>query len=260
MPKIAVITGASAGIGRATALYFKKKGYTVFNISRRPSEDIESVCADISDKSAVDAAVNAIIERAGRIDVLVNNAGTGISGAVENTPENEAHRIFDINFFGAVYAIQAVIPFMRGQGGGTIINVSSSGAPLSLPFQAFYSASKSALSSLGEALRSELKPFNIKVTAILPGDVKTDFTSQRRKNASDDASYGGRIKKSVERMEHDEQNGILPEVIAKNIYRLAERKNPPVYTVGGAAYKPLVWLSRVLPKRAVNYFIGKLYG
>jgi short-subunit dehydrogenase len=260
MPKTAVITGASAGIGHAAALYFIKKGYTVYNISRRPAQGINSIAADITDKASVDDAIKHIAAAEGRIDVLVNNAGMGISGSVENTPPEDAHRIFEVNFFGALNAIQSVIPVMRKQGGGTIINVSSAGAPLALPFQAFYSASKSALSALSEALRCELKPFGIKVSSILPGDVKTEFTAKRAKNAADDPSYGDRIAKSVSKMERDEQNGMPPEKIAKAIYKLAQSKNPPVYVVSGAAYKLSVRLSKVLPKRAVTFFIGKIYG
>ena len=145
-------------------------------------------------------------------------------------------------------------------GGGTIINMSSAGAPLSLPFQSFYSCTKSAVSSLSEALRIELKPFNIKVSTILPGDVKTEFTARREKNKSNSVYYGERIDKSVEKMERDEQNGMSPSVIAKIALKIAKSKNPPVYVVGGASYKLLVGLSKILPKRLVVWAIGKLYG
>ena len=258
--KIAVITGASKGIGNAIARAFKNNGYKVYNLSRTPAEGFENIKTDVSDRNNVFNSINEIKEKEGRIDVLVNNAGFGISGSVEDTSEDAARKIFDVNYFGTLFATQAVVPVMRENGGGTIINMSSAGAPLSLPFQSFYSATKSAVSSMTEALRTELKPFGIKVSAILRGDVRTDFTANREKNPFDSDYYGDRINKSVNRMEHDEQNGMSPDVIAKIALRIAKRKNPPVYVVGGAQYKLLVALSKILPKRLVVWAIGKIYG
>lgn len=239
---------------------FSENGYRVFNLSRTPAEGIESIKTDVSDRENVFDSIGEVVKRAGRIDVLVNNAGFGISGAVEDTDESAVRKIFDVNYFGTLFATQAVIPVMRENGGGTIINMSSAGAPLSLPFQSFYSCTKSAVSSLSEALRIELKPFNIKVSTILPGDVKTEFTARREKNKSNSVYYGERIDKSVEKMERDEQNGMSPSVIAKIALKIAKSKNPPVYVVGGASYKLLVGLSKILPKRLVVWAIGKLYG
>lgn len=258
--KVAVITGASAGIGKACALLFREKGYKVYNLSRKSAEGFESIPTDVSDRENVFSSIAQVAEKEGRIDVLINSAGMGISGAVEDTDDAAVRRIFDVNYFGTVYAIQAVIPVMRASGGGTIINMSSAGAPLSLPFQAFYSSTKSAVSTLSEALRIEVKPFNIKVSTILPGDVKTEFTARREKNKSNSVYYGERIDKSVARMEKDELNGMPPEVIAKIAYRLSRQNNPPVYVVGGVSYKLLVALSRYLPKRLIVRAIGKLYG
>ncbi|MEG1529232.1 MAG: SDR family oxidoreductase [Clostridia bacterium] len=260
MKKIAVITGATSGIGKATAEYFAENGYIVYSLARRQADGIKSILTDVTDKSAVDAAIAEIVEAEGRIDVVINNAGFGISGAIEYTPESAARKIFDVNFFGALNVIQAVIPVMRKQQDGIVINVSSAAAPLSLPFQAFYSATKAALSSLTEALRIEVAPFNIRVTSILPGDVKTDFTSKRQKNADDNTVYSKRIATSISKMEHDEQNGMSPKYIAKQIYKLSNRKNPPVYKVGGSSYAFLVGIAKIMPKRLVSFLIGKLYG
>lgn len=174
--KVVVITGASSGIGRAAAELFEERGATVVCLARRTVPDFYCISTDVADECAVFSAVKEIEERFGRIDILVNNAGMGISGAVEDTSAEDAHAIFEVNFFGAFNMIRAAVPLMRRGGGGTIINVSSAAAELSIPFQSFYSATKAALSSLGEALRNEVRPFNIKVTAVLPGDVKTDFT------------------------------------------------------------------------------------
>ena len=262
MSKIIVITGASAGIGRAASELFVSKGDTVYNFSRRPSDaaGVKNIPTDVCNRENVTASVERVIKEAGRVDVLINCAGMGISGAVEDTSEEAARKIFNVNYFGTLFAIQAVLPYMRTAGGGTIINTSSAAAPLSIPFQAFYSNTKAAVTSLTEALRSEVRPFNIKVTNVLPGDVKTEFTAMREKNPVNSGVYGERISRSVEKMEHDEQNGMSPEVIAKLIYRLAYSKNPPVSVVGGAPYKALVFLGRHLPQRVVSNMIYKLYG
>ncbi|MCQ2602295.1 MAG: SDR family oxidoreductase [Clostridia bacterium] len=259
MARIIVITGASAGIGKATAELFKQKGDKVYCLQRRKVDGFESMSVDVTDRNAVFSAMEDIYKKEGRIDVLVNNAGFGISGAIEDTTEESAKRLFDVNFFGTVNASQAVLKYMRENGGGTIINISSVAAPLSIPFQAFYSASKAAVSSYTEALRLEVKPQNIKVTSVLPGDVKTDFTAKREKNVVDSAVYGERIQKSVAVMEHDEQNGYPPIVIAKAVYSLSKKKNPPVQKVGGKKYAMFVILAKFLPKNLVNAVVGKLY-
>lgn len=257
--KVVIVTGATAGIGKAAAEMFKARGAKVVCFARRKSDEFDSIQTDVTDREAVKRAVDEVVRKYGRIDVLVNNAGMGISGAVENTDEAAARKIFDLNFFGVLNVTQAVLPVMRAQGGGTIVNVSSVAAELAIPFQAFYSATKSAVSSLSAALRNEVAPFGIKVTAVLPGDVKTDFTASREKNAFDDPAYGDRIARSVAVMERDEKNGMPPEVIAKAIVRASLAGNPPVSRVGGWKYVLLVRLAHVLPKRLVAYILGKMY-
>lgn len=259
MNKIVVITGASAGIGKATAKYFTDRGDKVYNLARRKNPDTENVTTDVSSRENVFNSINEVFNREKRIDVLINCAGFGIAGDIENAKEEDIKKLFDINFMGAVYPIQAVLPIMREQKFGHIINISSAGAPLSLPFQAFYSCTKSALSTMSEALRLEVKPYNIKVCSVLPGDIVTDFTDNRRTFIPDDDAYKARATKSIEKMSNDERNGMSPESIAKLIYKMAYKKNPPVYVVGGLSYKILVRLSKVLPKSFVVYLIGKLY-
>lgn len=256
--KIVVVTGATAGIGKATAELFKKRGATVVCMARRLSDEFDSVRADVTDADAVKAAISEIRNKYGRIDVLVNNAGMGISGAAEDTDTADVRRIFELNFFGMFNVTREVIPVMRENGGGVIVNVSSVAAELAIPFQSFYSATKAALSSFSAALRNEVAPFGIKVTCVLPGDVKTDFTAARRKNASDNPAYGDRVARSVAVMERDEKNGMPPEVIAKLIVRLASSSRPPVSRVGGGKYVFLVALSKVLPPRLVSYILGKI--
>ncbi len=258
--KVVIITGASAGIGKSTAKYFTDRGDKVYNLSRRENPETENVKTDVSNRQNVFDSVKEVFNREKRIDVLINCAGFGIAGAIETAKEEDIKKIFDVNFMGTIYPIQAVLPYMREQMSGTIINVSSAGAPLSLPFQAFYSSTKSAVSSMTEALRIEVKPYNIKVCAVLPGDIVTEFTDKRKTFISPNDVYKPRVESSVGKMSKDEQNGMSPETIAKLIYKMAYKKNPPVYVVGGLNYKILVRLSKVLPKNFVVYLIGKLYG
>ena len=149
MSEIAVITGGTSGIGRATALYLRDAGYTVYELSRREQgvEGLHHIRCDITDEDQVRSAVAEIMDRAGRIDVLVNNAGFGISGAVEFTDTAEAQRLLDVNFFGMVRMNKAVIPHMRQAGRGRIVNLSSVAAPCPIPFQAYYSAGKAAVNA-----------------------------------------------------------------------------------------------------------------
>lgn len=262
MCSVAVITGGSSGIGRSAARIFAESGYTVYELSRtgKGEGNIRHVTADVSDYESVQAAFRQIYEAEGRLDVLVNNAGFGISGAVEFTDPAAPKKLFDVNFFGAVNCIQCAVPYMRETGGGHIINLSSVAAPLSIPFQAFYSCSKAAVSNLSLALANELRPFHISVCAIMPGDTKTGFTAARKKNgAGCDVFYGEAIENSIQLMEHDEQNSMPPESVARCIFRVAQKKNPkPLYAVG-AKYKLFVMIAKLLPIRLTNRIIGSIY-
>ena len=210
MSEIAVITGGTSGIGKATALCLREAGYTVYELSRREQgvEGLHHIRCDITDEDQVRAAVAEIIGQAGRIDVLINNAGFGISGAVEFTDTAEAQRLLDVNFFGMVRMNKAVIPHMRQAGRGRIVNLSSVAAPCPIPFQAYYSAGKAAVNAYTMALANELRPFGITVCAVQPGDIHTGFTAARVKTMAGDDVYQGRIGRSVQRMEHDEQTGM----------------------------------------------------
>lgn len=259
--KIAVITGGSSGIGYCTANALREKGCKVYEISRRESnaDGIVHMSADVTDEKALQNVINEILHREGRIDILINNAGFGISGAVEFTELEDAKRLFDVNFFGTVNASKAVIPHMRSAGGGRIVNISSVAAPVPIPFQTYYSASKAAISSYSQALSNEIKPFGISVCAILPGDIKTGFTDARKKNPIGDDIYGGRISRSVETMEHDERNGMSPEKAGKYIAKIALRKRvKPLYAIG-FAYKAASVIASILPCRLRNFVIGLLY-
>ena len=258
---VALVTGGTSGIGLETARALAKRGCTVYTLSRRPAslDGIRSLRADVTDEEAVKKAVSSLLAEAERIDILVNCAGFGISGAVEFTETADAEKQFDVNFFGAVRVTKAVLPSMRKQRSGMIVNISSVAAPVAIPFQAYYSAAKAALNAWTAALANEVRPYGIRVTAVQPGDIRTGFTAAREKSAVGDDAYEGRISRSVSRMERDEQNGMDPAKAGAYIARTALRKTvPPVSTVG-FSYKAVCALARVLPSSLFNRIVGLLY-
>lgn len=259
--KIAVLTGGTSGIGMQTALALKNAGYTVYELSRRAQgiEGLNHLVADVTDEAAVKKAVDEIVAREGKIDVLVNNAGFGISGAVEFTKTEDAKRLFDTNFFGMVNMNRAVVPVMREAGQGRIVNISSVAGQIPIPFQTYYSAAKAATNSYTMALANELRPYGVTVCAVQPGDIKTGFTKAREKTVDGDDVYGGRIGRSVSRMEHDEQTGMDPAVAGKFIANVAMKKKvSPIYTIG-ASYSFLTFLTRLMSWKAMNKIIGAIY-
>lgn len=259
--KVAIVTGASSGIGLAVARALKKRGYIVYGISRHgcKGEDFRSLRCDVTDRTAVTACVARVIAENGRIDLLVNSAGMGISGSAENTSEESMEAIFRVNVYGTAAMCRAVLPTMRAQGSGRIINLGSVAGELPIPFQTFYSATKSAVGSYSRALAMEVKPFGIRVVCMLPGDTRTGFTAARVKNPADDAAYGERIVRSVTRMEHDETHGMKAEAVARAIVRTAKRKNPPPTVGVGISYRFLLCLAKFLPRRLIDVVLYKMY-
>ncbi len=261
MKKVAIITGASSGIGRYTASALAKQGCTVYDLSRRniPNENIKYIKTDVTEGENVQKSVDQIVNNEGRIDIVINCAGYGISGAVEFTETKDAKSQFDVNFFGMVNVNKAVIPYMRKQGAGRIVNISSVAAVTHIPFQTYYSASKAAIESYTCALDNELKPFNISVVAIQPGDICTEFTSARKKSFDGDDVYEGRILRSVAGMEKDEQKGMSPETAGEYIAKIAlKKKTKPIYAIG-FSYKFVCVLCKIFPCRIRNKIIGMLY-
>ena len=260
MKKVAIVTGASKGIGLATAKLFAEKGFIVYGVSRSGTADggVTGVKADVTDANALEKAYADVYEKEGRIDVLVNNAGLGISGAVEFTTDEQVKKIVDLNVSALEKSCRLALKYLR-ESKGRIINLSSVAGILPIPFQTYYTLSKSAVLSFSRALNLEVKPFGVKVLAVLPGDTKTNFTAARDKNDLGEEVYGDRIKRSVERMEKDEQNGVPPENVAKVIYKQATAKAPKPYAVVGFSYKLLVFVSRLLPTRFVDWVLYQLY-
>ena len=256
-----IVTGGSSGIGLAAARALREKGLTVYILSRRPftEKGLHHLCADVADERQCAEAVQTVLSREGDLDLLVNCAGFGISGAVEFTELADAKKQMEVNFFGAVNMTKAVLPHMRGRRNGRIVNISSVAAPAAIPFQAYYSATKAAINAWTAALANELRPYGVTITAVQPGDIKTGFTAAREKSIEGDAAYGGRISKSVAKMEHDEQNGMDPAAAGAYIAKIAMKKHPkPVYTIG-FSYKAICVLLKLLPSRLANWAIGKLY-
>lgn len=264
MNKIILISGASSGIGKAAAEFFYNQGNTVIGLSRTLPQfeyDYDYYIADLSDSKSVDKAVNEVIEKYGYIDVLINCAGIGISGAIEYNTIEEVRKIFDVNVIGQFNLIKKFIPFLRESKRGKIINIGSVAGELTIPFQTFYSMTKAAMHKFTEGLKIELKPFNIDVCTILPGDTKTGFTKNRYlPTILENDLYKDRIKKSIQRMEKDEQNGRSPLSVVKVIDKVIKRKKMPIHVTVGMEYKFLVFLGKILPKRLANWIISKMYG
>ena len=257
---VAIVTGGTSGIGRATARALRAAGCQVYTVSRREAdEETGHLQADVTDEEAVRRAVERVAELAGGVDILVNCAGFGISGAVEFTELSEAKRQFDVNFFGMVNTSKAVIPIMREAGHGRIVNISSVAAPVPIPFQTYYSASKAAINAYTLATANELRPFGITMCAIQPGDIATGFTDARAKSAEGDDVYEGRISRSVEVMEKDERGGMDPAVAGRYIAKIAVKKSvKPLYVIG-FAYKLVCVAVKLLPCRLANRIVGKIY-
>ena len=262
MNKVVIITGGTSGIGLETAKCLADAGCKVYEFSRREGDYpfMRHLRVDISDEAQVHAAVEKVYACEGRIDVLVNNAGFGISGAFEFTDAADARKLMDVNLFGMNNTIRAVLPHMRHAGRGRIVNLSSVAGPLPIPFQSWYSISKAAVNALTMALANEVHCYGISVCCVMPGDIKTGFTAARQKSIVGDDQYGGRIARSVAKMEKDEQTGMNPAVVGKYIARLALKKRVKPYNTIGIVYKACILLSKILPGSLIRYILEKMYG
>lgn len=272
---VVLVTGASSGIGKAVAQLLMKDGYRVYGTSRKhrlennrgnnlKSGDtkgfIEMIQLDVCSEDSVKRAIDYVVKKEGRVDILINNAGFGIAGSVEDTSDEEAYEQFNTNFFGVHRMCRHVLPIMRKNRNGLIVNVSSVAGLISIPFQSMYSASKYALEALSEALRIEVKPFGIKVVLVEPGDTRTGFTDNRRfVGAAEGSIYKDRFMKAINTMIKDEKNGPEPETVAKVIAKVVKMHNPPIRKVIGFSYKAIVFLKRFLPSRFVEYVLARLY-
>ena len=256
MGKVILITGASSGIGKDTALNLIKEGHIVYGAARRISKmkDIveaggHSIKMDILNNEDVDKAVDRVISEHKRIDVLVNNAGYGLWGAVETISIDEAKRQFDVNIFGLAYLTKKVIPLMRNQKSGKIINISSMGGKVYTPFGAWYHATKYALEGWSDCLRIELKSFGINVILIEPGVIKTEFQDVMM-DSTVERSIGTPYEKKLKALEKATQEmyargiGSPPSVITKLIIKAINSPNPKRRYVGGLFAKPMLFIKK----------------
>ncbi len=267
--RVILITGASSGIGKACALYLAERGYRVYGTSRKitgddPVEDgsIRMLRMDVNDDRSVSSGIDQILQDEGRLDVVVNNAGFGIAGAIESTSIEEAKTLFETNLFGVLRVCRAILPKMREQGSGTIVNISSLAGRIGLPYQGLYSATKFAVEGLTEALRMEVKPFGIKVVLIEPGDFRTGFTANRVHTAAskEDSIYRKRFQRTLKVAESDEEKGSSPEKIARLLYRILQNSSPKVrYSTGEALQRVAAILKGILPSKLFEWGLMKYY-
>lgn len=277
-PRVVLVTGASSGIGRACAEHLHRAGFRVYGTSRtapwpvlsagqvssRPAASglpYDLIPLDVTCDASVAAAVQFVLDREGRIDVVLNNAGFGIGGAIEDTTIDEAREQFETNFFGTMRVCRAVLPIMRRQGSGHILNVSSIAGQVGIPFQALYSASKFAVEGFTEALRMEAAPFGIRVVLVEPGDFRTGFTANRRLARSGvTEAYRDRQARAIAVMEHDETQGATPEAVARLVLRIVGRRSPRLrYPVGPLSERLALVLKRLTPSRLFERGLAAYY-
>jgi short-subunit dehydrogenase len=265
MNKVVLITGGSSGIGKSVGEFLHKKGFVVYGTSRNPERILNSVfpliALDVRDATSVYEAVAKVIAISGRIDVLVNNAGVGITGPLEEIPTIEMKNHFDTNFFGPLEVIKAVLPQMRDQKSGLIINITSIAGYMGLPYRSIYSASKGALELITEALRMEVKSFGVQITSIAPGDFATNIASSRyHAPVIKESVYERTYSESLQTMDSHVDGGSNPNKMAEAIYKIIQTENPKVhYRVGIFMQKISIVLKRVLPDKVYEKILMKHY-
>lgn len=253
MPTVVLVTGASSGLGRALALLLHKKGYSVYGSSRNASHydmPFPMLSLDVTDSTSIRKAVGQIIEREGRIDVLINNAGVGMGAPVEKAAIEDIQQLFDTNVYGVLRTCQAVLPHMRARRSGKIINISSIGSTVGLPFRGGYCASKAAVDMFSETLRLEVKAYGIEVCSIQAGDMQTPIKSNWIGSYHPDADevYGDRIRAVTEAAAAEVDQGILPESVARQIELLLQKEHlKKSYAMGKPLQRISLFAKRLLP-------------
>ena len=270
--RTALVTGASSGIGEETARRLQTLGYIVYGAARRTdrleklsSEGVRPLAMDVTDDASMTAGIARIIEETGRIDVLVNNAGYGSYGAIEDVPIDEARRQFEVNLFGLGRLVQLVTPHMRGQRSGTIINISSMGGRLTTPLGGWYHATKYAVEALSDALRMELKPFGIDVVLVEPGGIRTEWAgiaADHLEETAEGSAYSDQIRAVAGSMRNEsvQRRQSPPTVIANAVERIVTARRPRTRYAVGFMAKPLITARRVLPDRAFDRVISAALG
>jgi len=267
MKKVILLTGISSGFGKETALLLAKAGHTVYGTVRKPcgtDPSVNEVLMDLADPDSIIAAVETVLKKEGRIDVLINNAGMHTGGPIETLPLETIKLQMQTNFLGLVQLTQLVLPVMRKQGGGKLINFGSIGGLMGLPYQGIYSSGKFAIEGFSEALRMEVKAFNIKVVVINPGDFHTNNSANRRSYLAptgESDPYQTQFAKTLSIIENDESKGWKPEVLAKKLVRIVECKNPAQrYIIASLEQKLAVVLKYILPGKLFSKILRDHYG
>ncbi|MBE5738124.1 MAG: SDR family NAD(P)-dependent oxidoreductase [Clostridiales bacterium] len=258
MNRIVVITGGTSGIGLEMKKNFEADGDTVLTISTRNLDEENHYSASVSDENRMQEVINEIGKKYGRIDILVANAGFGMSGITELITSSDIQNLTEVNYYGTLYTIRPALKYMRG--GSRIVTVASAMALFPVPFRSIYGSVKSAVLTLSFALRMELKPLGIDVVSFCPGDIKTNFTSNRIKDFNTDERYGTRLESATLKSDSREEKRIPADVCARKMYLLSiKKKTKPFYIIGGK-YKLLYFLTKITPKSWLLAITNKLYG
>ncbi len=256
--QVVLITGGSSGIGKSIGLYLKSMGLKVYgttrDLNKHPDFEIfDLLQLEVTDPASIQTAVEGLIEKEGRIDVLVNNAGVGITGPIEETPHEEIQKAFDINFNGPLHMAKAVLPQMRKQNSGCIINITSIAGSMGLPYRGIYSATKGALIVVTEALRMETRDFGVRIATLAPGDFATNIVAGRYHTPIQaESPYSAPYSKTLKMINDDVDAAGDPILVAKKVYGIINTTKPEVhYKVGNFMQKFSLILKKFLP--------GKLY-
>ena len=265
MKKVVLITGGSSGIGKCVGEYLSAKGFVVYGTSRNPKQIdnhlFKLVALDVNSTESIKNAIDEVVLAEGQLDILINNAGMGITGPIEETPTNEMRKVFDTNFFGAIDVMKAVLPQMRAQNSGLIINVTSIAGYMGLPFRGIYSATKGALELVTEAVRMEVKSFGIQVTNVAPGDFATNIASGRYHTpVFETSAYKKVYQENLDLMNNHVSGGADPIQMATAIYKIIQTPKPKVhYKVGDFMQKFSIILKRILPSKVYEKLLMNHY-
>jgi short-subunit dehydrogenase len=265
MKKVVLITGGSSGIGKSIGEYLHDKGFKVYGTSRNPKKITHSlfplIALDVREKESIISCVTEIVQKEGQLDVVINNAGVGITGPIEEIPTAEIRNNFETNVFGPIEVMKAVLPQMRIQKSGLIINITSIAGYMGLPYRGIYSASKGALELITEALRMEVRAHGIQITNVAPGDFATNIAAGRYhapvvEGSAYEVSYGNSLKE----MNLHVDRGSNPNEMAEAIYAIIQTKSPKVhYKVGAFIQKFSIVLKRILPDNVFEKIVMKHY-